>query len=62
VQRCTEAILDHPEAGAIIHGRVRRRLCRRFRYGVLYTIQPESIRVLAVMNLRRRPAYWIGRS
>lgn len=62
VQRCTDAILEHPEAGPVIRGRVRRRLCRRFRYGVLYTIQPETVRVLAVMNLRRRPAYWVGRS
>lgn len=62
VQRCTDAILEHPEAGPVIHGRVRRRLCRRFRYGVLYTIQPDTVRVLAVMNLRRRPAYWVGRS
>lgn len=62
VQRCTDAILEHPEAGPVIRGRVRRRLCRRFRYGVLYTIQPETVRVLAVMNLRRRPTYWVGRS
>lgn len=62
VQRCTDAILKHPEAGPVLRGRVRRRLCRRFRYGVLYTIQPEMVRVLAVMNLRRRPAYWAGRS
>jgi plasmid stabilization system protein ParE len=62
VRRCTDAILEHPEAGPVIRGRVRRRLCRRFRYGVLYTIQPETVRVLTVMNLRRRPAYWVGRS
>lgn len=30
VQRCTEAIIKQPEAGPIIRGRVRRRLCRRF--------------------------------
>ena len=62
VQRCTDAIVEHPEAGAIILGRVRRRLCRRFRYGVLYTIRQDIVRVLAVMNLRRRPTYWVGRS
>lgn len=37
VRRCTVAILEHPEAGRIIRGRVRRRLCRTFRYGVLHT-------------------------
>lgn len=62
VQRCTDAIVEHPTAGGKIRGRVRRRLCRRFRYGVLYSIRQDSVRVLAVMNLRRRPAYWIGRS
>ena len=57
VRRCSDAIVEHPEAGPIVLGRIRRRLCRRFRYGVLYTVQPDSVRVLAVMNLRRRPAY-----
>jgi plasmid stabilization system protein ParE len=31
VQRCPEATVEHPEAGRIIRGRVRRRLCRRSR-------------------------------
>ena len=62
VRRCTDAILEHPEAGPIIRGRVRRRLCRKCRYGVLYTIRPGTVRVLAVMNLRRHPTYWVGRS
>jgi len=62
VRRCTRAILVHPEAGPIIRGRVRRRLCRRFRYGVLYSVRPGTVRVLAVMNLRRHPTYWVGRA
>ncbi len=62
VQRCTEAILAYPEAGPVIRGRVRRRLCRRFRYGVLYSIRPGTIRILAVMNLRRHPTHWVSRT
>ncbi len=62
VRRCTRAIFAHPEAGPIIRGRVRRRLCRRFRYGVLYSVRPGTVRVLAVMNLRRYPTYWVGRA
>ena len=62
VKRCADAILQHPEAGPVIRGHVRRRLCRRFRYAVLYTIRPDTVRVLALMNLRRRPTYWAGRS
>jgi hypothetical protein len=29
--------------------------------GLLYRIEPHTIRILAVMNLRRRPACWVGR-
>jgi plasmid stabilization system protein ParE len=47
VQRCCNSILEHPEAGTIIHGAIRRRLVGRFPYGILYAIHPGVIRVLA---------------
>lgn len=62
VDRCIESLVKHPQAGAIILGDVRRRLVRRFPYAVLYTIKPEGARILAIMNLKRRPLYWVGRS
>jgi hypothetical protein len=49
------------EAEAIVLGSVRRRLLRRFPYALLYSIKDDGIRVLAVMNLKRRPTYWVGR-
>ena len=61
IDRCLQLIERHPEAGAILRGSVRRRLLRQFPYALLYKIRPDSIRILAVMNLRRRPTYWIGR-
>ena len=61
VDRCLQSIENHPEAGVILRGSVRRRLLRRFPYALLYKIKPSSIRILAVMNLKRRPAYWVGR-
>lgn len=61
IQRCIQAILDYPEAAPVLLGPLRRRLARRFPYVVLYSIRPEGIRVLAVMNLKRRPSYWAGR-
>jgi plasmid stabilization system protein ParE len=61
IQRCIQSILDYPEAGPVLVGSVRRRLARRFPYAVLYSIRPGGIRVLAVMNLKRRPTYWVGR-
>ena len=61
VERCTAAILEHPQAGPIVSGRIRRRLLRRFPYALLYRVRPEQVRILAVMNLKRRPGYWVGR-
>ncbi len=61
VERCLRRIAAHPEARMILVGSVRRRLLRRFPYALLYNIKPDHIRVLAVMNLRRRPTYWISR-
>ena len=62
VQRCCELIVEHPESGHIVAGSIRRRLVRRFPYAVLYSVRPDVIRVLAIMNMKRRPAYWSGRT
>ena|SRR5215470_10983596 len=61
VDRCLRAIRKEPQAGLILRGSVRRRLLGRFPYALLYTVQPAGIRILAVMNLKRRPTYWVGR-
>jgi plasmid stabilization system protein ParE len=61
VRRCTDAVVANPHAGQIVLQTIRRRLCQRFPYGLLYTIADGEIRILAVMNLRRRPGYWVGR-
>ena len=61
VERGLDQIAVHPEAAPVLSGSVRRRLLRKFPYALLYKIKPNAIRILAVMNLRRRPAYWVGR-
>jgi plasmid stabilization system protein ParE len=53
--------LKHPEAGPVITGEIHRRLIPGFPYGILYRVELRSIRILAVMNLKRRPAYSVGR-
>jgi plasmid stabilization system protein ParE len=62
IRRCTDAIVEHPEAAPIALGAIRRRLCQRFPYGLLYSVHGEEVRILAVMNLKRRPGYWVGRA
>ncbi len=64
VERCTQAIVKFPEAAPLITATIRRRLVLRFSYALLYSIKsikPDKVRVLAVMNLKRRPMYWVGR-
>ena len=60
VNRSVQSIQAQPEAGTVLRGVVRRRLLRRFPYALLYKTKPSGIRILAVMNLRRRPTYWVG--
>lgn len=61
VERTTESIVEQPYSGAKISGNIRRRILRRFPFGVLYTVEPDRILVVAVMHLRRRPGYWKDR-
>ena len=62
VEYYIEAIVRNPNAGVKIRGEIRRRLLRRFPYGILYSAHADNIRILAIMNLKRRPTYWVGRS
>ncbi len=62
VRRCSGAIVEYPEAASIVLGAVRRRLCQRFPYALLYSRRDDEIRILAVMNLKRHPNYWVGRT
>ena len=57
IERCTQAIVNFPEAGSLIIGTIRRRLVLRFPYALLYSIKQDRLQVLAVMNLKRRPLY-----
>ena len=61
VERCTQAIANFPEAGLLITETIHRRLLQRFPYALLYTLTSDQVRVLAVMNVKRRPMYWVGR-
>lgn len=61
IRRSTVAIIEYPGASPTIRGTVRRRLCERFPYALLYEHHVDQIRILAVMHLKRRPSYWVGR-
>jgi toxin ParE1/3/4 len=62
IERHIDAIAKNPDSGKKVRGQVRRRILRKFPYGILYSVTSTGIRILAIMNLKRRPAYWVGRS
>ena len=57
-----DRIVTNPKAGQKVRGEVRRRILRKFPYGILYSVKDRGIRILAIMNLKRKPNYWVGRS
>ncbi len=52
---------DFPHAWTKIDYRTHRCLTNKFPYGILYRIMDDHIRIMAVMNLHRKPDYWIKR-
>jgi toxin ParE1/3/4 len=63
VRRILSSISEHPEIGKPIWSTRRRFLLGRFPYAIVYRVLEDgSVRVLAVMHLRRRPGYWQRRS
>lgn len=62
VHSAIEEIAQHPTRWPKVRGDIRRRIVHRFPYAVLYEDLPQEIVVIAVMHLRRHPAYWIDRT
>lgn len=56
-----DRICEHPYAWSRIDGKTRRCLTNKFPYGILYRIDENMIRIMAVMHLHRKPYYWKGR-
>jgi plasmid stabilization system protein ParE len=60
-ERGVNAILANPKVGAVFRGARRRYLLRRFPYSIIYQVNSDDIRIIAVAHQRRRPGYWAGR-
>ncbi len=61
VEQAVDQVLATPEACQLAGDEVRRKLLRRFPYSLLYVIEADRIRVMAVTHHQRRPGYWISR-
>ena len=61
VYQAIEDIIDFPQNAQKLTENVRRKLLRHYPFGVLYRIDGDEIVIVAVMNLKRKPFYWLNR-
>jgi toxin ParE1/3/4 len=61
VENAVARIIAHPEQHPSFEGDIRRCLTRVFPYGVLFTIEPDYLLLVAVMHCSREPGYWRNR-
>ena len=61
VKRAIKSIVESPNMWPVLEGTLRRRLLKRFPFGVLYKIEPEAIIIIAIAHLKRKPGYWKDR-
>jgi hypothetical protein len=58
VYSAVQNVVDYPSLWPEIDPEIHRCLVHRFPFGVLYSIEPAGIFILAVMHLHRAPDYW----
>jgi plasmid stabilization system protein ParE len=51
-------ILRNPHACAPAGKSARRYILRRFPFAICYTVTGDTVLIVAVMHLKRRPRYW----
>jgi plasmid stabilization system protein ParE len=61
VERALVQVRQYPEASPVALAPVRKKLVSGFPYAALYSIVDDTIVVLAIAHLRRRPFYWRNR-
>ena len=62
VEAALNSITMNPLSCATVHRNIRRKLTRRFPFGIFYLIDQDTISVLAVLHVRRNPDQWRNRS
>jgi toxin ParE1/3/4 len=62
VESTFDTLFHDPFAYAPIYKETRRKLLRRFPYGVFYIINSDRIIVLAVIHAKRHPLSWKSRT
>jgi len=61
LDRAVRRVAAFPMSGQEIERGIRRCLLARFPYGLIYGVEGETIIVVAVAHLHRKPRYWVER-
>ena len=61
IRRAESLIARFPESAPEIAPGIRKRVLRKFRYSLIYSIERDGLLVLAVAHHSRRPDYWVRR-
>jgi len=61
VRRAESLIAQYPESAREILPGIRKRVLRKFRYALMYSIEKDGLLILAVAHHSRRPGYWAHR-
>lgn len=61
IEHAIRRVVSHPGHHREIEADVRRCLTKVFPYAVLFTVEQDSILILAVMHCHREPGYWRNR-
>ena len=62
IQAMLDLLESFPELGRPVRGTLRTLPTRRFPYSLVYDLQPNHLRIVAVAHQRRRPRYWTDRT
>ena len=61
VESAIHKIIEAPLQYRVLHAPFRRYLMLNFPYSIIYTIEPDHIRIIAVAHNKRKPGYWLNR-
>lgn len=61
VEEAIDKLSADPEAYQLVGNQIRQKLLQRFPFSILYAVQDNRIRIVAVAHHKRRPGYWRSR-